>query len=97
MKTLKNTLSLCIALILSAHLFAQENPLAKYLVVPGAATTLPISEAKAPFSLEFAQDAQAKFGNFHYQLGGDHALYYNLHLSKYCTPQLQNLMKLLFR
>lgn len=59
-----------------------ENPLAKYLVVPGAKTTLPVSTVKEPFSLEFAQDAQEKFGNFHYQLGGDHALYYNLHLSE---------------
>jgi CubicO group peptidase (beta-lactamase class C family) len=49
---------------------------------PVQQTTLPVSEAKKPFSLEFAQDAQAKFGNFHYQLGGDHALYYNLHLSE---------------
>jgi hypothetical protein len=61
---------------------SDANPLAKYLEIPGATTTLPVSVAKKPFSLEFAQDAQAKFGNFHYQLGGDHALYYNLHLSE---------------
>jgi hypothetical protein len=30
--------------------------------------------AKVPFSLEFAQEAQKRFENFHYQLGGDHAL-----------------------
>ena len=59
-----------------------KHPLAKYLEVPGGATTLPVSVAKAPFSLEFAQDAQQRFENFHYQLGGDHALYYNLHLSE---------------
>jgi CubicO group peptidase (beta-lactamase class C family) len=62
--------------------YAADNPLAKYLEVPGAKTTLPVSSAKAPFSLEFAQDAQKRFENFHYQLGGDHALYYNLHLSE---------------
>jgi len=62
--------------------YAQNNPLAKYLEVPGAKTTLPVSAAKAPFSLEFAQDAQKRFENFHYQLGGDHALYYNLNLSE---------------
>ena len=60
----------------------QDNPLAKYLEVPGATTTLPVSKAKKPFSLEFAQDAQSKFGNFHYQFGGDHALYYDMHLSE---------------
>ena len=82
MKNLKKIVGLVITLMISVHLNAQDNPLAKYLEVPGATTTLPVSEAKKPFSLEFAQDAQAKFGNFHYQLGGDHALYYNLHLSE---------------
>lgn len=62
--------------------YAQDNPLAKYLEVPGAKTNLPVSAAKAPFSLEFSQDAQKRFENFHYQLGGDHALYYNLNLSE---------------
>lgn len=62
--------------------YTQDNPLVKYLEVPGAKTTLPVSSAKAPFSLEFAQDAQKRFENFHYQLGGDHALYYNLNLSE---------------
>jgi CubicO group peptidase (beta-lactamase class C family) len=63
-------------------LHAQENPLAKYLDVPGAQTTLPVISAKSPFSLAFVQDAQRRFENFHYQMGGDHALYYNLHLSE---------------
>jgi len=61
---------------------AGDSPLTPYLEVPGAKVTLPVSSAKAPFSLEFAQDAQKRFENFHYQLGGDHALYYNLHLSE---------------
>jgi len=61
---------------------ADDNPLAKFLEVPGAQTTLPVSAAKLPFSYEFATDAQQRFENFHYQLGGDHALYYNLHLSE---------------
>ena len=61
---------------------AEDNPLAKYLDAPGAKTTLPINSAKSPFSLAFVQDARQRFENFHYQLGGDHALYYNLHLSE---------------
>ncbi|MGB5584667.1 MAG: serine hydrolase, partial [Gammaproteobacteria bacterium] len=61
---------------------ADENPLAKYLEVPGATVTLPVSAAKKPFPLDFVTDARAKFENFHYQLGGDHALYYNGHLSE---------------
>jgi hypothetical protein len=56
--------------------------LAKYLEVPGATTTMPVSSAKSPFPLDFAKDARKKFEQFHYQLGGDHALYYNLHLSE---------------
>jgi len=69
-------------IVMSFTTYGQDNPLAKYLEVPGAKTTLPVSSAKSPFSLEFAQDAQQRFENFHYQLGGDHALYYNLNLSE---------------
>ncbi|WP_412470104.1 MULTISPECIES: serine hydrolase domain-containing protein [unclassified Halobacteriovorax] len=60
----------------------KENPLKKYLKVPGASTTLPVSVAKKPFSLEFSKKAQQSFENFHYQMGGDHALYYNQNLSE---------------
>lgn len=62
--------------------YAEDNPLAKYLEVLGAKTTLPISSAKSPFPLDFAQDARKRFGNFHLQMGGDHAIYYNLHMSE---------------
>ena len=62
-----------------------ESPLAEFLKVPGATTTLPVSFAKSPFPLDFAKDAREKFENFHYQMGGDHALYYNLHLSEMLT------------
>ncbi len=61
---------------------AKENPLAKYLAVPGAMTTIPVSDAKVPFPLDFVQVAHGAFENFHYQMGGDHALYYNGHLSE---------------
>jgi len=71
-----------VCLMSSPVAHAADNPLAKYLEVPGAKTTLPVSSAKSPFPLEFARDAQKRFENFHYQLGGDHALYYNLHLSE---------------
>ncbi len=71
-----------ICLTSSLVTYAEDNPLAKYLEVPGAKTTLQVSRAKSPFSLAFVQDAQKRFENFHYQLGGDHALYYNLHLSE---------------
>lgn len=69
-------------LFISIFLNAQDSPLKKYLEVPGATVTFPISEVKNGFSFDFANDARSKFENFHYQLGGDHALYYNLHLSE---------------
>lgn len=61
---------------------AQDNRLAQYLNVPGAATTLPVTAAKEPWSLEFARSARENFNNFHYQLGGDHALYYQQNLAE---------------
>lgn len=61
----------------------KENPLAEYLAVPGAMTTLPVSTATQPFPLKFVKEAQGAFENFHYQMGGDHALYYNSHLSEF--------------
>jgi hypothetical protein len=60
-----------------------ENPLAEFLTVPGATTTLPVSAAKDGFSAEFVNDARTYFNNFQYQMGGDHALYYNLRLSEF--------------
>jgi CubicO group peptidase (beta-lactamase class C family) len=83
MKSRLNCLALA-AICLTSPLFtyAQDNPLAKYLEVPGAKTTLPVNSAKAPFPLAFVQDAQGRFGNFHLQMGGDHAIYYNLHMSE---------------
>ena len=61
----------------------QESPLATCLEVPGAKTTLPVSAAKDGFSTEFVNEARKYFNNFHYQMGGDHALYYNLRLSEF--------------
>jgi hypothetical protein len=88
-KTLLNTQTWTVALFAIAGvmmaadaLAAEEDPLAKYPAVPGAKTTLPVSAAKKPLPLDFVKDARAKFENFHYQMGGDHALYYNGHLSE---------------
>lgn len=62
---------------------AQENPLAEFLAVPGASTTLPVETAKKPWPLDFVTSAREQFNNFHYQLGGDHALYYNQNLGEF--------------
>ena len=82
--TIKTPLVAFAAIILAGQplVHAEENPLAEYLKVPGAQTTLPVTAAKEPFPFDFVTDAQEKFEQFHYQLGGDHALYYNSHLSE---------------
>jgi CubicO group peptidase (beta-lactamase class C family) len=61
----------------------KDSPLASFLAVPGAKTTLPVAAAKKGFTLDFVGEARTYFDNFHYQMGGDHALYYNLRLSEF--------------
>lgn len=63
--------------------FAQGNPLAEYLAVPGATTTLPVSVAKEPMSFDFVTQARKYFDSFHMQMGGDHALHYISNLSEF--------------
>lgn len=62
---------------------AESNPMPKYLEVPGAKVTLPVGAAKKGFSAEFVSEARKYYGQFHWQMGGDHALYYNLRASEF--------------
>ncbi|WP_060587100.1 serine hydrolase domain-containing protein [Aeromonas schubertii] len=55
------------------------------LAAEGARVVLPVSAAKHPFSPEFIRSARAAFNNFHFQMGGDHALYYGLNLDNMLT------------
>ena len=62
-----------LCLVVSSATSAEDNPLAPYLKVPGAKTTLPVSSAKSSFSLEFAQDAQGIVaGTHHVGQGAEH-------------------------
>ncbi|MEZ9320343.1 serine hydrolase domain-containing protein [Vibrio sp. 10N.261.49.A12] len=61
---------------------SMQEVLAQYLAEPGATVTMPVSAVKDGFSHEFAEAAHKGFNNFHYQMGGDHALYYNARLSE---------------
>ena len=45
-----------------------DNPLAQFLAVPGATTTLPVSAAKDGFAADFVADARQYFNNFHDQM-----------------------------
>lgn len=68
---------------------AADSPLVKYLEVSGARTTLLFSTAKQGFSADFVAEARKYFENFHYQMGGDHALYYNLRLSEFLPTAIR--------
>lgn len=73
--------------LLSAAAFASENttdnPVEAALKVEGAQVVLPVEAAKGTFSPEFVDAARAKFNNFHWQMGGDHALYYNAYMNEF--------------
>lgn len=60
-----------------------QNPVEAALSAEGAQVTLPVEAAKQPFSNEFVDAARAGFNNFHWQMGGDHSFYYNMHMSEF--------------
>lgn len=75
-----------------------QTALEEALKVPGAKPTLPISAAKEPFDTAFIAEARTYWGNFHWQMGGDHALYYNTRLSEFVpmavSPPVGNVSQL---
>lgn len=84
LKSRSNVKALSLAFLLSTGSVAMaQNPLDEALKVPGAKPDLPISAAKGPFDTSFIADARQYWENFHWQMGGDHALYYNTHLSEF--------------
>lgn len=60
-----------------------QDPLAPYKKVPGANITLPINIGQKNFSPSFVDEARKYFNSFHAQMGGDHAIYYFLHMSEF--------------
>lgn len=85
-------------LTMSANTALAQNPIEEALKVPGAKPTLPVSAAKKPFDSAFIAEAHKYWGNFHWQMGGDHALYYSSHLSEFLplalTPPVGEVSKL---
>ncbi|WP_036816476.1 serine hydrolase [Photobacterium sanctipauli] len=79
-------LALFTASVFAGSAFADATDPAKAveaaLQKEGAQVTLPVSAVIDGFSADFAKEAKASFNNFHYQMGGDHALYYNSHLNE---------------
>jgi len=76
------TTLMAISTVSNADDSSMKEVLGQYLAVPGATVTMPVSAAKEGFSHDFSDAAHKSFNNFHYQMGGDHALYYNARLSE---------------
>ena len=65
-----------------------KNPMTEALKVDGAKVLLPVEAAKEPSSPKFIDAARTNFNNFHWQMGGDHSLYYNMHMSEFMPTEL---------
>ena len=89
----KRQLTICAAILVlgaEAALGEQTDPMSAALQVPGAKVTLPVEAAKEAYSPEFVDQARANFNNFHWQMGGDHGLYYNMHMSEFMPTALSS-------
>ncbi|MGC9402285.1 serine hydrolase domain-containing protein [Vibrio genomosp. F10] len=64
------------------------NPVEAALKAEGAMVSLPVDAAKESFTPEFIDAARANFNNFHWQMGGDHSMYYNMHMSEFMPTAL---------
>lgn len=71
--------------LIAATSVLAQNPVEEALKVPGAKPTLPVSAAKKSFDNAFIAEAHKYWGNFHMQMGGDHALYYTSHLPEFLS------------
>ncbi|MBM7035294.1 serine hydrolase domain-containing protein [Vibrio ulleungensis] len=81
-------IALLVATTLTAGAAVAESPLEKALAVPGAKPNIPVTQVKEGFDKTFIDEANAAFGNFHMQMGGDHALYYTLNMTKFLPAEL---------
>ncbi|MGL6312891.1 serine hydrolase domain-containing protein [Vibrio sp. WXL103] len=76
-------LAISVTLMMSSQVSANlPAAMEQQLKQPGADVTFDVERAKKPFSPEFASEAKQAFDNFHLQMGGDHAVYYNGHLTE---------------
>ncbi|MDN3681054.1 serine hydrolase domain-containing protein [Vibrio tapetis subsp. quintayensis] len=64
------------------------NPVEEALKVKGAQVTLTVQEASTAFTPSFTDSARELFNNFHWQMGGDHSVYYNMHMSEFLPTAL---------
>lgn len=83
-----HNIALLIATTLAAGVANAESALDKALSEPGAQPIIPVTQVKEGFEKEFIDQANRSFGNFHMQMGGDHALYYAINMTKYIPAEL---------
>lgn len=81
-------IAILVSAVLTAGIASAESPLEKALAQPGAKPIIPVTQVKEGFDKPFIDEANAAFGNFHMQMGGDHALYYTLNMSKFIPAEL---------
>ena len=60
-----------------------NNPVDAALKVEGAQVTLTVKDAHQSFTPAFVDSARENFNNFHWQMGGDHSVYYNMHMGEF--------------
>ena len=75
------------SLAVSSTVFA-ENPVEAALKIEGAQVTLPVKDAHQSFTPSFVDSARENFNNLHWQMGGDHSVYYNMHMSEFMPTAL---------
>ena len=98
MTNLKHIWLITVLLMPLACTSSAQSPLEEALKVPGALPTLPVSVAKESFDNTFITEAHKYWGNFHMQMGGDHALYYTSYLPEFMpmavTPPIGDVSEL---
>ncbi|MGF1682787.1 serine hydrolase domain-containing protein [Photobacterium minamisatsumaniensis] len=80
---LASTLVIPTSYAFSSNDAVAENPVEAALKAEGALVTLPVEAAKGQFAPEFVDAARANYNNFHWQMGGDHGLYYNMSMNEF--------------
>lgn len=88
------TIALLVSAVVVTPVFANSNtaanPLEAALKADGAMVNLPVDAviSNKAFTPEFIDAARAGFNNFHWQMGGDHSLYYNTHMNEFMPTAL---------
>ncbi|MGC9459775.1 serine hydrolase domain-containing protein [Vibrio genomosp. F10] len=81
-------IALMVSALAAPATMASENPVAAALKAEGAMVNLPVEAAKGTYTNEFVASARENFNNFHWQMGGDHALYYSMNAEEFLPSTL---------